>query len=245
MDYRIYRYSRREILLYGMTGAALLCLAADAFYHSWLAVLPGIPLLFLFFKHYKKHCIRKRREELREQWKDMLYAFCAALSAGYGWERALMESEKSLGLLYPEQAYLRRELRMMQRSLENGAVLEQLFLDFGKRSGIEEIRSFAEVFVILKRSGGDLTGMLKKSRDQLQETIETEKEIALLLASKRYEHRIMCLIPFAMILYLRLANLGFLDGLYGNLEGVLIMTVCLLLYGAALLWGEKLMEITV
>ena len=40
--------------------------------------------------------------------------------------------------------------------------MEELFLDFGKRSGVEDIENFAAVFYTAKRTGGDMTQMIQK-----------------------------------------------------------------------------------
>ncbi len=48
-----------------------------------------------------------------------------------------------------------------------------------------------------------------------------------------------------MILYLRIFSPGFLDPLYNNLMGGMVMTGALVVYGAAFLWGQKIMRIEV
>ena len=71
----------------------------------------------------------------------------------------------------------------------------------------------------------------------------TEEEIDALIAAKAFEQKIMSLMPACIILYMRVSFHGFIETLYGNLFGVIVMTACLALYAAAFLWGKKIVSI--
>ena len=75
--------------------------------------------------------------------------------------------------------------------------------------------------------------------------IDVEREIDTIMSAKRAEFKIMSVIPFAMIGYLKLSFPEFLDVLYGNVAGVLIMSVCLAIYLISYEWGRHMVEIEV
>ena len=52
----------------------------------------------------------------------------------------------------------------------------------------------------------------------------------------------MCLMPFMMILYLRSSG-DFINSLYGNLQGVIVMSVCAFIYMTAFMRAEKIVDI--
>ena len=56
---------------------------------------------------------------------------------------------------------------------------------------------------------------------------------------------ILSAMPFAIILYLRVCNPGYMDALYGNIPGAALMTVCLGIIVATVLWGRKIININV
>ena len=60
--------------------------------------------------------------------------------------------------------------------------------------------------------------------------------------AKQLEHTIMSVIPAAIILYLRFAFSGFLDVLYEGVFGRMVMTVCLMIYAAAILLGRRMVQ---
>lgn len=65
------------------------------------------------------------------------------------------------------------------------------------------------------------------------------------IASKKFEQNIMALMPAGIILYMRICSPDFLNGLYGNMLGIAIMTVCLGIYLGAYQLGRKIVTIEV
>lgn len=75
--------------------------------------------------------------------------------------------------------------------------------------------------------------------------IDTEREIASSIASRKYEQTIMNVIPLGIILYIQVSFPDFMEVLYGNLLGVIVMTACLGIYLVSLGIGQKIMRIEV
>ena len=245
MDYRQYRPSRKEKLMSAAKAAGLTLIIAVCFYNSFwsLLIFPGV--LFWLYKQEKKRLGEKRQKALKLQFKDAVQGIAAAMAAGYSAENALREARKDLSLIYAENMDILQELSAMERRMDANQTIEAVMEDFARRSGLEEAETFAEIFAVGKRSGGDIIGIMKDTAKTISETIETERQAATALASRKYEQKVMNLVPFGMILYLRLGCPGFLDPLYGNVAGIGIMTGCLGLYLAAWHLGKKLLNIEV
>ena len=77
----------------------------------------------------------------------------------------------------------------------------------------------------------------------LQERMEAEEEIITTITEKKLEFQVMTVIPLAIILYLRIGAGNLMNRLYGNVMGVCVMTVCLVIYGGCYLYGKRLLEI--
>ncbi len=245
MDYRSYRFNRKERLRCGVEAALIAGIVALCFYNSPLA-FAGYPLvLFWYSREKKEQLVERRKRELQLQFKDAVQGMAAALEAGYSAENAVREAKKDLQLIYPERADMVQELAAMHRKLDANQTIEEAVRDFAFRSGLEEAQVFAEIFAAGKRNGGDLIAIMKDTARTIAQTVDTERQVAAVLASRRYEQKIMSVIPFAMILYLRLGCPGFLDPVYGNVAGSVIMTACLGLYLGARYMGKKMLEIEV
>lgn len=104
---------------------------------------------------------------------------------------------------------------------------------------------FAEIFLIAKRNGGSMTEILSVTADTIEQKTAVDKEIEVLLSSRKMEQKIMNAVPFFIIFYISLTSKGFFDVLYHNPAGILIMTICLAVYLAAFIISRKIVEIEV
>lgn len=244
-DYAEYRFSLKQGMLVYAEGAAVVGMIGYFFYRSLLACVFLIPAFAFLVREKKREEAKKRRQELSLQFKDLVLALSANVKAGYSIENALQESYRDMELLYSGDSSICMEVRHMLRGLENNVVLEQLLYDLGVRSHVPDIMQFADVFLIAKRSGGNLTEILEKTATVIEQKIETDKEIQLMISSKKLEQKIMNMVPFIIIFYIGTTSKGFFDVLYHNAIGVAVMTVCLFFYGAAYLLSKRIVEIEV
>lgn len=83
----------------------------------------------------------------------------SSLAAGYSMENSFAQAQAQLEEMYGERGMMSKEFAVMRSQLSMNRTLEELWGDFAKRSGIEEIRSFAQIFKAARRSGGQL-GMI-------------------------------------------------------------------------------------
>ncbi len=244
-DYHEYRMNGQEYLVGIVGGVAFTVLLSYIFYRSLFAVIFLCPVIPFCVKIQKERLCRKRREMLKIQFKDALQSVSAALQAGYSMENAMREAAGDMQNMYGGEGLITRELRAITEGIRNSRTPEELFLSLAKRSGLEDISDFAEVFSIAKRSGGDLPAVIRVCSMTIGDKIETTKEIQALVAAKKLEGRIMDVIPCFIILYVDLSSPGFFDVLYHTAFGRVIMTGCLAVYAGAILLSEKIMSIEV
>ena len=244
-DYDHYHFSLKESVKY-LGQAAALCMAVDyLFYRNvWLLVLM-VPVSLFYLKWQQSRLIRERRKRLNYQFKDALNALSVSVQAGYSVENAVIACSRDLERLYPQEADIVREFHYMETQLKVSVPVEELFMSFGDRSGIEDIENFAAVFYTAKRTGGDMNRIIQTSSRMLGDKIDVRKEIETTLAAKKAEQMIMSLMPAGIILYLKMTSPGFLEVLYGNRFGILAMSLCLGIYGLSYWLGRRIVDIEV
>lgn len=245
MEYEEYRFSPVQTVKYGFFYCMLIMTAAYVFYDSVWAFAALLPAVFVFFRFVKRDLIVKRKDMLKIQFRDMIDSVASALRAGYSVENAFYESRKDMMRLHGRDSYIVRELDQFFSKLDNGVPLENILNDFAGRTQIEDISDFSEIFVLAKRNGGDFNGIIGKTVKIMKEKDETEKEISVILSGRRYEQRVMCIIPIGIIIYLRITSREFLSVLYHNVPGMIVMTACLAIYAASYLISRKLIDIRV
>lgn len=198
----------------------------------------------IFFCRWKqKQLCKKRRNELENQFKDWLECVIVSLQSGNSVENAFIKAGKEMALFYGEDADIRREMKEMNYLLENNVTLEKILLDLGNRSGSEDIRNFAEVFLIGKRSGGNLREIIESCCSVIVMKMDLEREIQTMIHGKVLELKVMCVVPFGIILYISISSPGYFSPLYHNVAGICIMTGCLLFYLGAVVMSAKIVKI--
>ena len=245
IDYENYVMNGKERILYSMEGIFIVGVIDYFFYRSLWACLFLVPLFGFFLKEKKKTLAKKRKQELNVEFKDAVLAVSANQKAGYSIENAFREAYRDMVMLYGKESLICKELDHIAKGLDNNITLEKLLYDFGIRSRSADILQFADVFLIAKRSGGNMTEILSETADTIEQKIIVDKEIQVLISSKKMEQKIMNIVPFLIILYISLTSKGFFDVLYHNPAGIVIMTICLIVYLAAYRISQKIVEIEV
>lgn len=244
--YDCYALSLKECLLYAAEGIGVMAVFVYVFYRSillfWLLLLPAAcyPL------HKRKALAREREKRLVSEFRDAILAIAAALRAGYAVENAMEEALKELKILHAgKESLMVRELEGMLYKIRMNQAAEMVFLDFGKRSGVDVIQEFAEIFAAAKKSGGELIRMVDRTAVWIGEKIQVKEEISVITAARRYEQKLMNGMPLFLVLYLDVSSPDYFAILYQTLFGRMVMTVCLGIYLFAIWMAERILKIEV
>lgn len=243
-NFDVYEMSLREKALYIVMAAAVIFSVAFIFYRNWFLSLLLTPLAFLYPKIKTRDIIKKRKKELNIQFKDLLYSLSSSLSAGMTIEPAFREALKDLSVLYPDpSAYILTEIRRIVTRLDMNDTLENALSDFADRARLEDVDNFVNVFNISKRSGGNISEIIKNTSAIISDRIEVEQEVDTMLASRRFEQKVLNVVPILMILLLSITAPDYLSPVFNTISGRLTMSVSILLLAAAWLISAKLNDI--
>lgn len=243
MDYRIYHLSIREKISCLVKSLGLTVVIAYLFYQHWLGMIL-FPFVYLFLSRRAiKEGISNQQEQLATQFLDALRTVSASLLAGYSMENAWKEAAKEIQNLHGENAILLHDLKEMIHSLALNVPIEKLLDEFADRTDNSDIMGFSEVFAFAKRSGGNFAAIIEETTEHMRARHDTEREIQVLVASRRLEQKVMNVVPLFILSYLKLTSDGFLDVLYGSLFGVVFMSICLMTYGITILLADKILNI--
>lgn len=215
------------------------------FYHSFWVMIFFLPLLLPYMKQWEVQQVSKLQSTFELQFKDYLQALSSALSAGYALENAMKEARKDLGQQYDSTTRIMRDTGRMERLLEMNMSVEQAWIEWNDEVEIEVLHQFTTIFMVAKKSGGDSVAIIKKSIHNICERLEVEADIKLILAAKKYEFQIMSMVPIGILCYMKVSFAEFMSILYGNIAGYILMSLCLVAYAGAYVWGKKMLEIEV
>ena len=244
-DYGVYRLTAREWLVYGAWGVGTCGLVSYVFYRSAVMFLFLMPFGACYPLYRRKDLKKERARRLELQFKEGIQVLSSFLSAGYSLENGLVLSIKELEVLYGRREMITEEFRLLSDGIRMNRPAEELFMDFGHRSGLEDVDNFAQVLSAAKRSGGELVEIIRQTAGVIRDKVQVKEEIHTMLASRVFEQKIMNLIPFLIVLYIDLTSPGYFSVMYRTWMGRGVMTMCLAAYAGALVLAGKILDIEV
>ena len=239
-------FSVSDKIRYFIISGAGAALVGWLFYKNIAASLIMLALPFVFYKKYKAYVIDIRKDRVNARFKDVLYAFSDAAASGKQADTAVYTAYRNLKSIYGEEDILTKEFEYMSaRIRETRDSPVKLLTEFSRRMGIEDIRSFVEIYCICIRSGGDREKAINKTVEIIRERIMLRQELSSALIQKKIEACILCSIPLAVLGFMQIFSGDYSEVLYSTAQGRIIMTGCL----AAALWAGalslKIMDIKV
>lgn len=246
IDYDIYRMTLGEKLICIMTAGGVIFTVGYIFYRSIVLSIFLLPLALLYPRFRTKEIIKKRKNELNLQFREVLYSLSSSLSAGKSIESSFRDALKELSIQYPDnETYILSELRQIIKKLDMNEAIETALADFAARSRLEDVINFADVLTISKRTGGNLVQVVKNSAEIISGKIDIKQEINVLLTEKKLEHKVLNIMPVLIVLLLSTSAGEFMSPVFTEPIGRAAMTLSLILFGVAYLVSGKIMDIEV
>ena len=245
IDYSKYKFTFivwLRLTLIALAGTAVLAFTFYRQLFAWILMLPFV-IIYPFYK--KTDLINARKRRLSIEFKEAILVLSGCLSAGYSPENALRESVEELVVLYGKDCMIVKEFEYLYHRVCTNIPIEKAFEEFAQRSSLDDIRMFASVLRIAKRSGGELVSIINHTADTIGDKIKMEEDIRTMTAAKRFEQSIMNIIPILIVIYIDLTSPGFFDLMYSTIIGRIIMTVCLVAYIVAVLMAKKILKIEI
>lgn len=246
VHYDTYVMSIPEKLFWTLVAAAVLFGVGYFIYRSIFPALLLTPFALKYPGIKAKSLVKKRKDQLRTQFKEMLYSLNSGLAAGKAVETTFREMEKDMRMLYPgKTGYIVNELAIINSKLEMNEPVEEVLKDFATRTGVEEIATFSEILYISKRAGGNIIDVIKNTSRTITEKLEFRMELETMLAQRKMEQKIMAVFPFVIILLLSGMAPDYMDPVFHTVIGNIIMTIVLVVFAIAWWIGSKIVDIEV
>ena len=226
-----------------LEAAVVTVMVAILFYDDICGIIPGIVAGVYAYRCRMGALLRRQKLHRREQFKDMIIGVQSALEAGNSIERAFSCAANDMLALYGPRHEMVKEIRAMERRMNLGCSFEESLMELARSLDIDEIYDFAEVISTIKKTGGNAIRVIRDTSEKIVEEIELEQELEVIVASKNLEQQIMILMPSFIIIFLKVTSPGFLDPLYHNPAGWILMSVALLINLYADRLGKKIVDI--
>jgi tight adherence protein B len=231
---KLYKPDASWKLIEAVKLVGIAAVTAYCFYNSFWGMIAGVPVGIYVLRRdyglYQSRC----RAGFMEEFRDILQLVDSSINAGYSLENAFLEAGCECERRGATYELLQRELMYIENGLACNRRIEALLLEIGERREASEIVEFAGLISIAKRQGGDISGLIRQFNQNISRRKILEQELDTMMAAKRLEGLIMAVMPYFIILYMRLTTPGYMDVLYDTALGRAAMTAALVMTAASL-----------
>jgi tight adherence protein B len=243
-DYHIYPWTVSDILtgalIGGIAGAVVVYVFFASVVASIVAAVLGALAVQPFYHENKK---KKRLKAMLLQFKDMLESLSASYSAGKNTMDAFLDAKNDMMHLYGEKSDIVRELQIIIDGIANNLQVENMMMNWAKRSESDDIENFAQVFSVANRQGSNMKRVVNESKDIIAQKIEIEMELDTLLASNKNELNVMICMPVLIMGMLSVLGIGSVAE--NTLFNVSLKIGCIVLFAIAYLLGRMITNIKI
>ncbi len=239
------RLETKEWVMSASIYVALSVTAAWLFYDSIIAAFIFAPFYPFYHRAVIAVCSKRKTEQLTDGFIKSLNSVASSLAAGFSAENAFITAGADMEKMLGHGAVIVKELNIINSRVRTGVRVEDALFELAKKTKITEIYDFALVFSVAVKNGSDCAAVISSCIQIMEAKRDAQKEALILIRSKQYEQRVMCIILPGIIAYLRLSSGSFISVLYHNPPGILIMSVCLSVYVLAVYLAERIGDIKV
>ena len=183
--------------------------------------------------------IRKRAQKLRTQFFDLLEAMSVAMRAGNPLLKSLQSAREDLILIYPQDCDIITEIDIIIGRFNNAVPLSESFSDLARRSGLEDIASFATVYATIEGKSGRADEIVRETQQIIADKMEIEMEIDTLMTAAKTEVNIMLFMPLVILGVIGYAGAGFMDSIYTTGAGRVVSTGGLIVFILSFIMARK------
>lgn len=199
---------------------------------------------YLFVPVRMKSIIEKRKKDLNHQFRDMLESLTTSLGAGKNVNDSFFGVYEDLKVQYEADAFILKELEVIISGIHNNIPLEDVLEDFGTRSDNDDIQSFANVFKISYRKGGNIKDIIRNTHSILSDKMEITEDIETLVSSNKLEQNIMIVMPIALIGVIKMMSPEFAAN-FVTPTGIISTTVSIVIFVVAYFIGKSVLDIKI
>lgn len=262
INYKVYYMSAKEKLGYFLLAFIVGALVGYLFYGGLakdeysqptmityildivISTIVGLVAVKIYLPARVNQIIAKRKKMLTSQFRDMLDGLTTSLGAGNNMMDSLYAVREDLQMQYEEDAYILKELKVMIAGVQNNIPIEDMLYDFGERSDIDDIKSFAEVFQVSYRKGGNIKDVIQNTYTILNDKMEIREEIETVVTSNKTEQNMMIVMPIALIGVIKSMSPEFAAN-FATPSGIIATTVAIIMFIIAYYVGKMVLDIKI
>ena len=219
------------------------------FYNHILGIIVAVAVLaVLMWKYDKVIYVSQQKSKVKEEFKNLIVFISGNLNAGYSLENAFITAVSDMDRIHNDDKsdyIIKSEIKRIVNGIKCNQSIEELLYEFGKKTDLEDILEFANLIVLTKKYGGNMAWLIRQTAGNIAQKQLVELEIITTISAKNLEGKIMLIMPMAIMLYMKITNQEYIEILYEQLFGRIVMSICMVVLAITWIWIGKITRIEV
>src|SRR5690606_22192523 len=182
---------------------------------------------------------RRRQKQFDSLLPDTLQLLASTLRAGY----SLMQGVEAVSQEVSEP--IGRELRRVVTEARLGRPLEESMQGVAERMGSGDFEWAVMAIRIQREVGGTLPELLVTVADTMTERERLRRDVNALTAEGKVSAIVLGLLPLGIGIFIMGANPGYMDPLFEETMGRIMLFGALILMGVGFVWMKKTIEVEI
>ncbi|MCL2356944.1 MAG: type II secretion system F family protein [Defluviitaleaceae bacterium] len=212
--------------------------------HIFIAVVFALPVFPAAVNISISHTKAARLKKLLGQFQSMLESLTVSLQAGNTELTAFENAHEDMKLMYSEESDIAKETQQIVAKFNHGISIGEALTDFANRSGLEDIKLFAMIFMSVEGKGDKAREIVTRTQKVLSDKISIQAEIKTLSSGAVMEINVMVFIPILIVAVMGFMGGELMEGLF-TFGGRIASTVAILMFIGAYFLGKKIADIKV
>jgi len=187
---------------------------------------------------------KRRLVRLLRQFQSLLESLVVSLQAGSPDLKAFNHALDDMILMYSDSADIVKETKLMMAKFASRISIGEALMDFAERSGLEDIRLFASVYMAVEGKGEKTSEIVIRSQKILSDKITIQSEIKAMSSGAVMEINIMLVIPVVIVFIMGSVGGEMMEALFTPV-GHVVATVAIAIFVIAYAIGRKMVNIKV
>lgn len=230
------RLNQADFMIFAAAGVCVAALAGLIVQGTFLAVVFALAVPFMG-DFYLKQRAAKRRGQFDEQLGDTLHLLTGGLRAGHSILRAIDAAATE------SPSPTAQEMRRIVTETSLGRNLLSALNDTAERMQSEDFVWIAQAIQINREVGGNLAEVLDQVNDTIRERAEIKGQIKALAAEGKFSAYILMAMPFAIIAMLMVISPGYMDVMFTEVLGWILIGASVVFMTIGALWLRKIVDL--
>ncbi len=197
-------------------------------------------------RYYHRWKVKRQRRQLIDEFIEINRMLISELHAGKSLQRAYRDiyiriSQESESY----QPNMREQLKTWCHKMDMGTDIAEILRDFAADNRDENIVQFVNMIEVAQASGSSLLDVIDLTDRMIGDTLEIERELAILIAEKKLEQVVVSASPILLLYIMQRFSYEFVAPLYETAVGRLLMSCALVVFVGCFIWSKRMTEIKI